>query len=334
MNDDLISIIVPIYNVERYIKQCINSIVRQSYKNIEVILIDDGSKDNSGIICDYYSTKYKQVKVIHKENEGVSVARNIGIELSIGKYITFIDADDFVEPTYVESLYKQCVDKNADLSICGAIDIDDKNKIIKTSIEYSKLVDVQEAIKELLNEKYYSSVVWAKMYRRDLFKNIKFNKDIKIAEDLDVLYRVIDRCNLINIDTSKKLYYYRNRENSATTANYNNDWNNEIKICEDIISFIKNKYPDILYFAIKRYIRINVTCINKIMKNNLNKKEELIELQNNIKKYKKNYLKNNNISIKNKIKYLVVIQKYPILRIIYLSNKMKKSKNSNYENRL
>lgn len=334
MNNDLISIIIPIYNVEKYIKECIDSVVKQSYKNIEIILIDDGSKDNSGKICDYYSNKYKQIRVIHKHNEGVSIARNIGIELSAGKYITFIDADDFVEPNYIEILYKQCIGKNADLSICGANDIDNDKKIIKTSIKYAKTLNSKEAMKELLNEKYYTGVVWGKMYKRDLFKNIKFNKEIKIAEDLDVLYKIIDKCNLINIDTSKKLYYYRIRKNSATTVNYNDDWKNEIKICKNIMHFIKNKYPDILNFAIKRYVRINISCINNIMKNKLNKKEELIKLQKDIKRYKKNYLTNKNVSIKNKIKYLVAIQKYPILKVLYLGNKRGKNEKSRNNNNI
>lgn len=320
-NNIKISIIVPVYNSEKYLEKCLKSIVNQTYENIEIILVNDGSTDNSKKICEHFEKNDRRIILINQDNKGVSAARNIGIELSTGKYITFIDSDDFVAQNYIEDLYKQCNDKNADLSICGTNDIDNNKKIIKTSIKYSNIVDAKEAMKELLNEKYYTGVVWAKMYKKDLFKDIKFNKKIKIAEDLDVLYRVIDKCNLINIDTSKKLYYYRIRENSATAVNYNKDWNNEIKICKDIISFIKNRYPDILDFAIKRYIRINVTCINNIMKNNLNKKEELIELQKNIKKYKKNYLINKNITIRNKLKYLVAIQKYPILNIIYLGKK-------------
>lgn len=325
MENDLISIIVPVYNVENYIKDCINSIVRQSYKNIEIILIDDGSTDNSGKICDYYGGKDKRIKVIHKKNEGVSVARNMGIEESKGKYITFVDSDDFIDESYVENLYAQCIYKNVDLSICGINDIFGEREIIKTSVEYSKILDSKEAMKELLNEKYYNSVIWAKMYKKNLFNNVKFNKNMKIAEDLDVLYRIIDKCNFINIDTSKKLYYYRIRENSASTVNYNDDWNKEIKICENILNFTKNKYPDILDFAIKRYVRINITCIINIIKNNLNKKEELLILQKNIKKYKKSYLKNSDVNFKNKFKYLVVIQNYLLLKIIYKGYKIKKS---------
>ena len=119
MDEKLISVIVPVYNVERYLRQCIESITNQSYKNLQIILIDDGSKDNSGKICDEYAEKDKRVEVIHKENTGVSAARNTGLDNAKGEWITFVDADDWVEKNFCEILIKKATENESDCIACG-----------------------------------------------------------------------------------------------------------------------------------------------------------------------------------------------------------------------
>ena len=119
MNEELISIIVPVYNVEAYIHQCIKSIIEQSYKNLEIILVDDGSKDKSGKICDDYARKDKRIKVIHKKNGGLSDSRNAGITVATGKYIAFVDSDDWIEKNMYEKMYNECEKFGADICICG-----------------------------------------------------------------------------------------------------------------------------------------------------------------------------------------------------------------------
>lgn len=285
--ENLISIIIPVYNVEKYVRKCVESVIDQSYKNIEIIIIDDGTKDNSGKICDEYAEKDTRITVIHKINEGVSKARNVGIEKANGKYITFVDADDFIDKDYIKKLYDQCIASNADLSICGTKDIDSNENILKVSKKYRNIINSEEAMKELLNEKYYTCVVWAKMYKKELFKDIQFNEKTKIAEDLEVLYRIIGKSKTINVDTFENLYYYRIRENSATTEKYNKDWKNEIKISEEILHFVEKKYPNILNYAVKRYVRINVSCISMILKYDEDI-DEALELRKNIIKYGNN----------------------------------------------
>lgn len=117
--NDLISIIVPVYNVEKYLNKCIDSIINQTYKNIEIILVDDGSTDNSGKICDEYLLRDSRIKVIHKNNGGLSSARNEGINISSGEYIGFVDSDDWVEPNMYEEMYKKILYSNADIVDCG-----------------------------------------------------------------------------------------------------------------------------------------------------------------------------------------------------------------------
>ena len=134
--DELISVIVPVYNVEKYISRCIESIMKQTYKNIEIILIDDGSTDNSGKICDEYSLKDDRINVIHKKNGGLSDARNTGLDIAKGKYISLIDSDDFVSKFFIETLYNTCKNENCEIAIC----------------EYERVYEEKEEISDLEND--------------------------------------------------------------------------------------------------------------------------------------------------------------------------------------
>lgn len=285
MNNDLISIIIPVYNVEKYISKCLNTSIRQTYKNIEIIVVNDGSTDKSGIICDEFAKEDPRIKVIHTTNKGVSSARNLGIREANGKYITFIDSDDYVNERYIEILYNLCKNEKADIGICGTMDVSENEEIICKSKIIKKTLNYEATIKELLLEKYFTNVIWAKMYKKEIFCDVKFNLKTKIGEDLELLYQVIKRCKIINVDTSKYLYYYRRREGCITSQRYNENWKREIEIVETIINDFKNNNSSLYKYAIKRYIRINVTCINKIIKTNGNN-NSIKKLRDNIIKYK------------------------------------------------
>lgn len=312
--EDLVSIIIPVYQVEKYLEKCLESVINQTYKKIEVILIDDGSKDNSGKICDEYAQKDKRIIVIHKNNEGVSKARNVGIECAKGTYITFVDSDDFIHKDYIEKLYELCKHNNADLSICGTKNILENEKVVKKSRKYKKNLDKEDGMKELLNEKYYTCVIWAKMYKKELFKNIRFNEKTKIAEDLEVLYKVLDKCKKISINTFENLYYYRIRDDSATVNKYNSDWENEINISEEIIKFVEKKYPNVVNYAIKRYVRINVTCISKVLKYDKNIEQAICLRKNIVKLGKKAYFK---VDFIIRLKIFLIIKNIYILKNVY-----------------
>lgn len=306
VKDDIITIIVPVYNVEKYLDKCLDSILKQTYEKIELILIDDGSTDDSGKICDEYAKKDSRVVALHKKNAGVSEARNIGIKNSNGKYIMFVDSDDYIERDMVEIMYYKIIEKNADIVICDTNNVDENGKIYYKNIENEEMIlDNVEALRYMLDEKIYNGVCWGKLYKRELFTAYKFNKDIKIAEDLEVLYKIFFYSNTIVYIPEKK-YNWLVRKDSVTKENFNEKWIGEIKICEEIIKFIEKKCNDIMDYAIKRYIRINVTCAINIIRNN-GKKENLEYLQKNIKKYK----------IKNK-KILENIDKVKIFLVLYL----------------
>lgn len=294
---ELISIIIPVYNVEKYLEKCIQSITQQTYTNLEIILIDDGSSDSSGRICDEFAKNDSRIKVIHKTNEGVSKARNVGIDNATGQYIVFVDSDDYVAKNYISVLYEDLIENNADISICGTCDCFN-GEIVRYSIPYIQKVNSQEALRLLLDEKIFFCVVWAKLYKKELFEKYRFNEKTVIAEDLEIIYKIISDANYVFINTNEKMYYYQIRKDSATTEEFNSDWEKEIDISAQIIEFIEKKYPNILNYAIKRYIRVNQTLLRKLILNNTSKAKEK-ELLNNIKSIRRKY--NYKVNLKSRL---------------------------------
>lgn len=216
---ELISIIVPIYKVELYLKRCIDSILKQSYKNLEIILVNDGSPDKCGEICDDYSRIDNRIKVIHKKNGGISEARNSGIDISHGAYITFIDSDDWINELYIEELYCILNKSSADISICSYIKTTNNefkdNFLFKMIYEYSNI----EAL-EQFTDKFYVQMVIAtgKLYKRTLFEGIRFPIG-KIHEDEFTTYKLIFKAKKIVLTTAQ-LYYYWQREDSITGVGF------------------------------------------------------------------------------------------------------------------
>ena len=212
MYNPLISVIIPIYNVECYLKTCIDSIVNQTYSNLEIVLVDDGSPDRCFEICDEYAKKDNRVKVIHQENGGLAHARNVGIANSNGEYLTFVDSDDYVSDDYVESLYKGLIESDADISVASLI-------VFKES-ESSCVTHKREPFVEVKKNDYfkeYASIkaersmpfitAWNKLYKKELFDGIKYPKG-KLYEDAFTTYKLIEKAKKIVYSTTK-LYYYR-----------------------------------------------------------------------------------------------------------------------------
>ena len=320
--NDLVSIIIPIYNVEEFVEKCLKSVINQTYKNVEIILIDDGSKDNSKQICDNYAKIDNRIKVIHKKNEGVSKARNIGLDIAKGEYIAFVDADDYIEKNYIEELYNLSIETNADITICGVKDEDYAGNIFNESNEITKKLNREEMLKELLNEKYFFSVCWAKFYKKETIANIRFNENMKIAEDLEFLYKLLDNINVVYIDTVKKLYHFLFREGSATRQGFNENWNKEIKLCKNIINDVFEKYPDIQEYAVKRYFRVVMDCMINELKT-FNNKTTINYLKNKFLELKKQIQHNGLILKKQKIFFYIILINPFILKYIFdLKNKL------------
>lgn len=210
---DLISIIVPVFNMRTFLRRCLNSILNQSYYNLDIILIDDESTDGSGSICDEYCKKDNRITVIHKKNGGLSAARNTGMQLAKGSYITFIDSDDFVHQDFIRVLYNFIKEFHADISIC---DYEKGSGNIIHSNDKNKLFSIKSS-ENLLNEwhdknKKIETVVWNKLYKKELFNGIKFPEG-HCFEDIHITHLLFAAARTVVI-VNQKLYYYYQRSDS------------------------------------------------------------------------------------------------------------------------
>ena len=241
-SDKLISIIVPVYNVEKYLKKCVYSILNQSYKNLEVILVNDGSTDNSGKICDELSREDSRINVYHKDNGGLSDARNYGVAKANGEYVGFVDSDDYIDQYMYENLYKAIRKYNTQIAECGITRVYKNNKLRPhyDGEEYSLVVDREGYLKEYLeNRKVYGAAV-CKLLSIDLAKVLKF-PDGKVYEDVFYtleLLKKVDKYTLI----SGNYYYYYIRGNSITTKTFSSRDMDYIEIIDKIGEYTLNNY--------------------------------------------------------------------------------------------
>ena len=295
---ELVSVIIPVYNVEKYLEKCIDSVLNQTYNNIEIILVDDGSTDNCGTICDEYSKKDDRIKVIHKENGGLSDARNAGIEIATGKFLTFIDSDDFIEDNYIELLYNTLEDYNADLSIASHKVIYDKTIMDKsTNEEFSG--DSKLILEKILYDDGVDLSAWGKLYKAELFKEVRYPKD-RLYEDSATTYKLIDLSNKIAV-CSKPVYNYVIREKSITNNTFSEKKLDLITSTKEMTDFIEEKYPDLKKACNRRLMYSYLSTLTQLAKSGDENKKVEQELLNYIKKNKKEVLKDNRITKRDRL---------------------------------
>ena len=264
MDKELISIIVPIYNIQNYLSLCLDSIINQSYRNIEIILVDDGSTDNSGKICDDYSKIDDRIKVIHKKNGGLSDARNTGLEIVTGDYIGFVDGDDFIHKDMYNIMIDQLKKCDADVSICKFKRFSNhNNRQIIQSYQFdlinnenkirSKCVSNEEALRECLLTNNYSVSAWSKLYKRTIFDKLRYPKGLEM-EDWAIIVDVLLQCNKVVL-IENELYYYYKRQNSIMLGKFKDT----DLLLEKI--FIRNvKLVDEYFPRLHNYVRTNLTA--------------------------------------------------------------------------
>lgn len=285
MNNELISIIVPVYNVELYLEKCIDSILKQTYENIEILIIDDGSTDNSSKICDNYSKRDARIKVVHKDNGGLSSARNAGIGLMSGKYVAFIDSDDWIQDDYIYQLYKCALENKSDLVITGLKNVYSYDYIEKYFNYESKAISKKEALKYMLHgENGIDVSACGKLYSVSIFKNIKYDIG-KLYEDFLIFDKIVESADNISLSRYCGYYYYQ-RPGSIMHGKYSDDRLILIKKSQEIIDSCAKNYKDILDYAIYRYVVNNILFIKMTINDKIYKKECKC-FCNNIKQYAK-----------------------------------------------
>lgn len=300
-NNGMVSIIVPVYNVERYFDECINSLLEQTYKNIEIIIVDDGTKDNCGKKADEYAKRDKRIVSVHKENGGLSSARNYGIKFATGDYLCFVDSDDYVSPEYIEKMVAVAAEKKADMVFCNF-----SASYVNKDIPNWRLLALSEK-KEYTPQEYldhlyvYSGAfteVWNKIYRSDIFKTLRF-VDI-IGEDAQIMLSVIDNCKQIYY-VPEVLYYYRRRNNSIANDKQETILLNEMKWINEHMKKLKatkrmHHYSLALKLLISKIIEKYCFC----------KKETRKKLKPVLRRRRKELMDNNEFGLKIKLKYFLV----------------------------
>lgn len=303
--EPLISVIVPIYKVERYLKKCIDSIINQTYKNLEIILVDDGSPDSCPKICDEYEKKDSRIKVIHKQNGGLSDARNAGIDVAKGDYIAFVDSDDYIEQDMYEMLYTILKKYNADISISSRYIVNEDGKRFAYTSKDSNILDMdaKEALRRIFSFKDFDMSSCDKLYNIRLFKDIRYPCG-KLNEDYYVIPQLFHKSKKI-VYIPIPLYNYLQRQGSITKGK-------EVKL--DIIDaskflfeFYNKNYKELLYVADTILAFAYVSVVNnhiingKKMNNDLKQEAKTVVRQKLV-----SVLKNENITVTKKLQIFLL----------------------------
>lgn len=289
--DKLISVIVPIYKVEEYLPKCLDSIICQTYKNLEIILVNDGSPDNCPYICDEYAKRDSRIKVIHQKNAGLSAARNSGLDIATGNYVAFVDSDDFIHEKMYEIMMHSLIKENADIAVCGYLS---KSEPIKEEDWKIGNADVfcntgLQAMENLYAGKdpvgYFAWSACNKLYSRTIFDNIRYPVG-KICEDSFIIHYIFEQAeNVVYIN--ERLYFYSVRDSSIMHTEVNANWRDEIEALEERIHYFKEKgYKELnlkatehcLNVMMQRYVSISkVPELSSIKMEVFNKFKEIYE---------------------------------------------------------
>ncbi|EKS9979283.1 glycosyltransferase family 2 protein, partial [Enterococcus faecalis] len=241
----LVSVVIPVYNVEKYVEKCLDSVINQTYQNLEIIIVNDGSTDNSLSVCQKKKLSDSRIKLINKENGGLSSARNAGIECAQGEFICFIDSDDWIELDYIEVLLNGMENTNVDISVIQMIKVKDFNKIAFQSESQTKwdIFERETAMRELFSSNLIGYSANNKLYRISLFKSIRYPEGM-LMEDKGTTYRLIDSSTKVAVNGSTKYHYYL-RDNSILRTDFNQKNFDSFIIHEEILNFMDEHYPSI-----------------------------------------------------------------------------------------
>lgn len=320
----LVSIIIPIYKVEKYIRRCVDSVISQTYKKIEIILVDDGSPDKCGRICDEYKETDERIMVIHKENGGLSDARNVALEICNGTYITFIDSDDWVSEFYVEHLVEAVRYSDADLVISMFENVFEDKHVLKASsiqVEDLEIVGTEDCYKRILYQEGIEFNAPGKLYKRDMFTDLQYPVG-KLYEDIPVTTEVIHRSSKIaviqNID-----YYYFCRSKSIQHQDYTHKKMDAVAHILQMKTFIDDKYP-VLFKATT--CRVFCTTCNILLqiKNRREYQNDFDYLWTIIKMSRGVVLTDKNARKKARIAALISYLGFPMLKMFYSFNRLSK----------
>lgn len=311
-----ISVIIPVYNNEMYICRCLDSVLMQTYTNYEIIIIDDGSTDGSGAICDQYQKNHKNIHVIHQRNMGLASSRKTGIENANGKYVTFIDSDDYVSRELLEYLYNYIEDYDIITCAHTVISASKERAKIPFKEEYRDIQNTEQMIRMFFEEKYIEASAWGKLVKRDLYFQIDMCEGAVPGEEICTSLQLLRLANGIRI-LSKPLYFYwqnlQGISHSGYTDRHRKGLENYIKICDLLIQ----DYPQYEKMIGTYFCKYEMSIMTAMVRNNRYEKEVILMLQEQLKKYFWKLLCNNNTALYYKISATMIIIDYRSFSFIF-----------------
>ena len=246
MLKDLISVIVPVYNVEKYLKRCVDSLLRQSYPELEIILVDDGSTDDSGKLCDELALTDKRIKVVHQKNRGLGPARNTGMDHMSGEYVAFVDSDDWIEPDMYRHMLSAMSEHHCDVATCGRKTVTDEKTIgYVFCLPTVQVLHGREIIKKYLLQQDMNMAACDKLFKASLFDDIRFPGEHLVSEDIVPIYQVLKKASGVVL-TGKPFYNYYYREGSLSKSSFNPKLMGACRYSEEVARCVESDFPDLI----------------------------------------------------------------------------------------
>lgn len=315
MSNPVISIIVPVYKVEKYLAKCVESILAQTFADFELILVDDGSPDSCGKLCDEYALKDSRIKVIHKENGGLSDARNAGIQVAKGEYLGFVDSDDYIAPDMYELLYRLILENNAQIAVCDAAVVEEDAEASYTDSEKIYVLEHEDALREMISKRLFAVNAWNKLYKKELFSNTFYPKGM-LYEDLATMYKLIDNTERIVYIPAKK-YAYVQRQGSIMNQTGYKVREDKVVIVREMIEYFKaHACFSELFAGMIRYL------LNDIYKmassgNLMQNQGYIAALKSLFKQYRAEIKANRNLGFKEKMILKMAVKHTKFLQFLY-----------------
>lgn len=321
MKENLISVILPIYNVSNYLDRCMESVIHQTYNNIEIIMVDDGSTDDSALKCDEYKKKDDRIVVFHKENGGLSDARNYGIKRASGDYITCIDSDDFVDLDYIEYLYNLIKKYNVKMSICQHRVLYSSGNIKDFGKNGEEILTNKSCLEKMLYHDIIDTSAWAKLYDRSLFFEVEYPKG-KLFEDIATTYKLMIKCNTIAVGYESK-YNYIVRRDSIVNCSFNLKKLDLLEMTDKMADDVLSIYPDLGKAVLRRRVYARFSTLNQMLNvQGVEKEREVII--DFIKKYAHNVIRDSKAPMQDRMAILLLQFNYNIYQTVWNFRKAKK----------
>lgn len=287
-----ISVIIPVYNTELYIVRCIDSVLKQTYENWELIMVDDGSTDRSGVICDDYARKDCRITVLHNQNQGPAASRDIGVKAAKGELVMFVDSDDWLDEKILQIMYDQMQDTGAGIVCCVFKDIDDNGKISHPQIfkeSYIDCMNAQECMYQMHHTRHLTGSPCTKLFRKELFENINFCSDVTIGEDYSMIVQLVQKAERVRI-LSQELYFRYVRKGSIShggyTERHRQAFDNYMRVRQELIA----KYPALKSDIVAFHTEYEMAVITAMCRNDRYDREVITKLKRDLRANMKNTL--------------------------------------------